>query len=189
MKTFARFTILLAVIAFALGACGSDSADEVVPASDGLPINDGEAPPDEAPQAEPGDTDAPTDGAAQDLADGPLGAGPYPIAHLVIDFDDGDDAYTYEISCLGDTATVIGDEPGVNDRNACLMLAEFDVQERLTNPPTNQICTSEFGGPETAHITGTINDINVDTTATLTDGCGISEWDGLLNDILPTRGA
>ncbi len=186
MKTFARFTIVLTVMAFALAACGSDTADEVVTASDELPVNDGKAPPDEEPQAEPGDTDAPVDGAAQELPDGPLGAGPYPIAYLVMDFDDGTGVYTYEISCLGDTATVIGDESGVNDGNACLALAESDVQARLTSPPTDQICTSEFGGPETVHITGTINDVAVDTNIDRTDGCGISDWGNLLSAVLPT---
>lgn len=186
MKTFARFAVLLTLLTFAVAACGSDGADELVVGTDELPINDGESPPEETPESEQGDTDLPVDGSGEDLPEGPLGAGPYPIAHLIIDFDDGSTAYQYEISCLGDTATVINDESGVNDGAACLALAELSVQARLTTPPTDQLCTSEYGGPETAHITGTINDVTVDTTIDRTDGCGISAWNNLLSAILPT---
>lgn len=178
MKTFARFAVLLTLLTLAVTACGSDSADELVVGADELPTNDSDIPLDEIP----------VDGESPDLPDGPLGAGPYPIAHLIIDFDDATIAYQYEISCLGDTATVVNDDSGVNDGPACLALAEFDVQARLTNPPADQLCTSEYGGPETAHITGTINDVAVDTTVKRTDGCGISDWGNLLAAILPTPG-
>lgn len=186
MKTLARFAVLLTLLTLALAACGSDGADELIVGTDELPVNDGDTPVEESPETEPGDTDFPVDGDAQELPEGPLGAGPYPIAHLIIDFDDTTTAYTYEISCLGDTATVSNTDSGVNDGQACLALAEFDVQARLTNPPTDQLCTSEYGGPETAHITGTINDIAVDTNVKRTDGCGISDWGNLLAAILPT---
>lgn len=186
MKNLTRFAVLLLLMAVALGACSSDGGDELVVTADELPINDSDAPAEETPESEPGDTDLPIDSETQDLPEGPLGAGPYPIAHLIIDFDDTTTAYQYEISCLGDTATVINDESGVNDGQACLALAEFDVQARLTNPPTDQLCTSEYGGPETAHITGTINEVAVDTTIKRTDGCGISDWGNLLAAILPT---
>lgn len=37
-------------------------------------------------------------------------------------------------------------------------------------------CTEQYGGPEEAHVRGTINDDEIDTTLTRTDGCEISRW-------------
>jgi len=158
MRTLLALLVGLAVVA---SSCGSDGDDTVEAGDDS-----------ETPTAEP-----------------PLGAGPYPIAELTIEYTDGTDASTYTIACLGDTAAVIGDIDGVIDRRACLALAEPDVQERLIEGvPADRLCSAQYGGPDEAVITGRIDDQPVDTQVNLRDGCGISEWQSLLADILPPAG-
>jgi hypothetical protein len=46
-------------------------------------------------------------------------------------------------------------------------------------PPTDRACTLIFGGPETAHVTGSLGTRRVDRTYTRVDGCAISDWDKL----------
>jgi hypothetical protein len=116
-----------------------------------------------------------------------VGGGPYPVADLTITYDHPDEgvSFTYRITCLGDTATVDGDAE-IDERNACLALAEPAVQTRLLEgPPADQVCTEIYGGPDVARVTGTIDDQPVDATIDRTNGCGISDWDDLLGAVLP----
>lgn len=117
----------------------------------------------------------------------PIGAGPYPIATLdiTITHPEADDL-SYTISCLGDTATVIGSDEIV-DQRACTVLADAEVKTRLIEgPPADQICTEQYGGPDVAHIVGTFDGESVDTTVDRANGCGIGDWDQLLSGVLPT---
>lgn len=52
--------------------------------------------------------------------------------------------------------------------------------ERIAKPddPT-RACTLIYGGPETAHITGTLEGEPVDVTVTRSDGCGIADYEAL----------
>ena len=116
--------------------------------------------------------------------DAPIG-GPYPVANLSIVVEHPDrDSVEYRLSCLGDTATITGDVD-IDEQAACLALASPEVVTRLVEgPPADQICTEQYGGPDVATVTGTIDDQPVDTTVDRTNGCGISDWDGLLADLL-----
>jgi hypothetical protein len=156
--------LVLALVAVA-AACGSDSSD------DGETVST---------------DDTPADSGA-DPIEPPLGAGPYPIAEIAIDYTDDATSYSYGITCLGDTATVLGEAPKtVVDQRACLALADEAVQRRLIDgPPGDQICSAQYGGPDMVTITGRIDDQPVDTTVDLTNGCGISDWNELLADLLP----
>jgi hypothetical protein len=40
-------------------------------------------------------------------------------------------------------------------------------------------CTLQYGGPEKAHVTGTVDGKDVDVTIDRADGCGIAEYDAL----------
>jgi hypothetical protein len=44
---------------------------------------------------------------------------------------------------------------------------------------TMRACTELYGGPETAHLTGTLDGEPVDVTITRSNGCGISDYDAL----------
>lgn len=154
----------LAVVVLAVAACGG-SDDDTDTASD-APTSSG----------------APTTVAP----DEPLGAGPYPVATLDITISHPDaDEITYTISCLGDTATVIGDVQ-ISDIAACTALADDAVRSRLVDgAPVDQVCTEIFGGSDVADIVGTYDDAPVDTMVDRADGCGIADWDELLADVLP----
>ncbi len=117
--------------------------------------------------------------------DTPIG-GPFPVADLAIVVEHPDrETVDYRLSCLGDTATVIGDVD-VEEQAACLALASPDVMTRLIQgAPQDQVCTEQYGGPDVATITGTIDDQAVNTTVDRANGCGISDWDDLLADLLP----
>jgi len=40
-------------------------------------------------------------------------------------------------------------------------------------------CTQQYGGPEKAHMTGTLEGEPVDVTVTRSDGCGIADYEAL----------
>ena len=40
-------------------------------------------------------------------------------------------------------------------------------------------CTQQYGGPEQAHMTGTLEGKAVDVTVTRSDGCGIADYEAL----------
>ena len=117
--------------------------------------------------------------------DAPIG-GPFPVADLSITVEHPDrDTIEYRLTCLGDTATISGDVD-LDEQAACLALADPDVVSRLVEgPAADQICTEQYGGPDVATITGTIDEQPVDTTVDRSNGCGISDWDELLADVLP----
>jgi hypothetical protein len=124
------------------------------------------------------------------IPDGPLGAGPYPVATLDINvtYPEPDDItydITYTITCLGDTATLLGDVPLSADQ-ACTALADASVRTRLIGgAPADQVCTEIYGGPDIATIVGTHDGDTVNTTVDRSNGCGIDDWDRLLDGILP----
>jgi hypothetical protein len=168
MQRFLLLVLALLTAAVLAAGCGDD--DETISAGD--PATDDGA-------ASDGD---PTDGAE------PIGGGPYPIADLTITYEHPDEgvSFTYQITCLGDTATVTGDDVELDEAAACLALAEPAVQTRLVEgAPTDQVCTEQYGGPDVAVITGTLDEQPVDTTVDRTNGCGISDWDDLLGVVLP----
>lgn len=111
--------------------------------------------------------------------------GAFPEAELSVTVEHPDfDTVTYDISCAGDTATVEGSD--LDAEAACTALSDPVVQTRLIDgPPAGQVCTEIYGGPDTASITGTLEGESVSAQVDRTNGCGISDWDELLSDLLP----
>jgi hypothetical protein len=92
---------------------------------------------------------------------------------------------TYHILCLGDAATVEGQER-LDASVACTRLSDLQVRSRLVNgAPADQICTEIYGGPDTATITGSHEGATVNTVIDRSNGCGMNDWDSLLAGILP----
>jgi hypothetical protein len=52
------------------------------------------------------------------------------------------------------------------------------LDEALTVDP-ERACTLQYGGPEKAHVTGTVKGRPVDVTLDRADGCGIAAYDDL----------
>jgi hypothetical protein len=117
---------------------------------------------------------------------GPIGGGPFPTVDLDVVVEHPErEPISYQISCQGDTATITGDVE-LDAEAACQALAGEDVVRRLVEgAPADQICTEQYGGPDTATVTGTIDELEVDTVIDRANGCGINDWDELLVDLLP----
>lgn len=124
---------------------------------------------------------------ADDGADEPLGAGPYPVGTLEVTITHPDaDPVSYTISCLGDTATITPAVDGLNEQTACTALNDDAVRTLLFDgPPSDRVCTEIYGGPDEASITGTLDEQPVDVVITRNNGCGIDDWDSTLAGILP----
>ena len=61
---------------------------------------------------------------------------------------------------------------------ACAALANPAAVDYLRNPkPEGQVCTQIFGGPETAHVTGTLNGQSLDVQLARRNGCETAGWD------------
>lgn len=186
-------TLLSLVLAFSLvaAACGDDDSTTTAGSDDTgeLPVNDepdDDLPIDDEPTEEPGD-----DGSEPADGDLPLGAGPYPIADIAITADDGaGSTWDYRLACLGDTATFTGDVPtGVDAATACLAIATDEARALLDpNLMIDRACTEIYGGPETALITGTLDDMAVEAQINRTNGCGIDDWGRVFAGLLPAVG-
>lgn len=112
------------------------------------------------------------------------GSTDYPDASLEITYEHPETAsHTYSVTCSDDTARLEGAE--LDGEAACTALSDLQVRSRLLDGPADRACTEIYGGPETALIRGTIDGQDVDTVIDRTDGCGISDWDNLLSELLP----
>jgi hypothetical protein len=94
---------------------------------------------------------------------------------LVVEVDagDGSPVERWTLVC-GDAAG--GDHPDV--RAAC------DNLRRLTDPfapiPADAVCTEQYGGPQTARVTGRWAGQPVDLALSRSDGCRMAQWDSLV---------
>jgi hypothetical protein len=58
--------------------------------------------------------------------------------------------------------------------------AQLDKLGAVTKPPDEAVaCTQLYGGPEQAHITGTLRGQPVDRRIDRSDGCGIADYEAL----------
>jgi len=163
----------LAVLAVALVAAACGSASVTSTGSD-----DGDSAVSEPPSS-PDDGDA---GATRPVD----GTDAYAIADLEVTITHPDaETVTYRISCLGDTASI--DEPpaGVTAERACAQLLDPALVTRLVDGPADQACTEIYGGPDEAHLVGTLDGRPVDTVIDRANGCGISDWDDHASAVLP----
>lgn len=116
--------------------------------------------------------------------EGALDSTGYPEASLEITYEHpGTEPYTYSVTCAEDTVRLEGAD--LDGAEACTALSHLEVSSRLLTGPTDRACTDVYGGPDTAVIQGTIDGQDVDTVIDRTDGCGISDWDNLLDALLP----
>lgn len=62
---------------------------------------------------------------------------------------------------------------------ACkLMALSGDARKRLLlGPERDRVCTEEYGGPQTATISGVIDKQAISTAVDRANGCGIADWD------------
>jgi hypothetical protein len=97
---------------------------------------------------------------------------------IALDRGDGTETERYTLVCIGAPE---GDHP--DPAAACAHLE--GLEDPFAPLPTDLACTEQYGGPETARITGRWHGQSVDVELARTDGCRISQWDGL-GPVLPS---
>jgi hypothetical protein len=88
------------------------------------------------------------------------------------DLGDGTPAQRWTLTCAAEAS---GDHPDAGA--ACAHLAGLDAP--FAPLPEDRMCTEQFGGPQTARITGVWGGEPVDLQVARADGCQITQWDGL----------
>lgn len=101
---------------------------------------------------------------------------------VAYDVADGSAPVTWTLVC-GDP--VSGSHPDA--AAACAHLQELD--EPFAPLPTDQMCTEQYGGPQTARVTGQWDGEPVDLELSRSNGCFISQWEGLVPLVPGTEGA
>ncbi|MER5257754.1 MULTISPECIES: SSI family serine proteinase inhibitor [unclassified Streptomyces] len=100
---------------------------------------------------------------------------------LTVEVTDAGDGYdgTYKLECHPSGGT----HPQAKE--ACSKLDEGTWGRDTFSPtPADSICTMQYGGPATAHVTGTWHGRPVDATYSRSNGCEISRWNKLV-PVLP----
>ena len=88
------------------------------------------------------------------------------------DLGDGSPAQSWTLVCAGFAE---GSHPA--PESACAHLAS--MPEPFAPIPDDVACTEQYGGPETARITGQWAGEPVDLELSRVDGCRIAQWDSL----------
>ncbi len=91
---------------------------------------------------------------------------------IELDRGDGTEPESWTLTCVG---FVEGSHPA--PEAACEHLTAMD--DPFAPLPADLMCTEQYGGPQTATVTGTWRGEPVDLSLSRTDGCRITQWDQL----------
>ena len=83
---------------------------------------------------------------------------------------------TYELSCH----PAGGDHPDAGGACAALDRGTRWGKDTFAPVPQDSFCTMQYGGPATAHVTGTWAGRPVDARYDRSDGCEMARWDQLV---------
>ena len=87
------------------------------------------------------------------------------------------------VTCRGGAASGTGTflDPALATAACSAVLGDAEAKRRLTQGPQQGVaCAQIYGGPATAHVTGTFGGSPVDTSFDRKDGCGTGDWDHLV---------
>lgn len=113
-------------------------------------------------------------GEADDGPSAPAAAG---AIELTIVYDDGSGRKTTgTLTCRGADRRAAGALDGRASPAELCKQAEGNAELLTTPPDKGRQCTQIYGGPETAHVTGTIDGERVDRRFTRTNGCEIADY-------------
>ena len=102
-----------------------------------------------------------------------------PSTRLTVEQTAGGSTQTWTLSC---------DPPGGDHPDAVAACADLDARAQGEDPfaplPQDRICTEQYGGDQTARISGTFRGAAVDVSLSRVDGCRIAQWDAF-GDVLP----
>jgi hypothetical protein len=105
-------------------------------------------------------------------------AGSDPTAPVEVPFSYDLDCTTQELTARRGTVGE-GEAPSAEVDAICDRLARDPDLLTSAGPDPDRICTEIYGGPQTAHVEGTVNGTAVDVDVARNDGCGIDDWDNL----------
>lgn len=154
------------VLLLALAGCGAEGGGPA-------PGSTSTAPTPEATTVTPGPSASPGDGATPD-------------SQLTVIVTAGDDVepVTYELTCAA--GSPVGESALPDPAAACAVLAEHG-NLIMTEPDPDAMCTMEYGGPETAVVTGTLDGEQIDASFSRENGCEIDRW-SMFEPLLGTPG-
>ena len=131
-------------------------------------------------------------GPRDDLADAPLSPLPSSTASgeaefvalpgedavmVSVDAGDGSEPAVYTLACPGAGPAVPGGGTLPDGDVACAHLRS--LADPFAAVPADQLCTQQYGGPQTAVIAGNWAGADVRLELSRTDGCRIAQWDSL----------
>jgi Subtilisin inhibitor-like len=172
-----RVLALIAALALVAAGCGSDEDAEPT-TSDAAPATTAPATSSAAVSTEQQTTQAPpasgTEAGSTVAGDEPVGGGSdLPSSELEIRiWPGGREAgapTVYTLTCLPDGGTL------PSPAKACQTLAQTPYV--FEPPPTDQMCTEQYGGPAVAEMEGRFQDIAIDAQFSRINGCEIARWD------------
>ncbi|KNC19334.1 hypothetical protein AC792_07075 [Arthrobacter sp. RIT-PI-e] len=117
---------------------------------------------------------------------GPSPAGTEALLPVTLQQDAAAGPVQYVLECVGGAPGAATTLPGAE--SACAALTRLGAAFFTARPDKDVICTQQYGGPQTASITGTLDGTSVIAAFSLTDGCQISRWTAA-QDILGAPGA
>jgi hypothetical protein len=92
---------------------------------------------------------------------------------VTVDLGDGSPVEEWTLSCAGDAQ---GSHP--DPEAACARLA--GTTDPFAPLGADLVCTEQFGGPQTARVSGRWDGRPVDLELSRSDGCRIAQWDSLV---------
>ncbi|WP_165976903.1 SSI family serine proteinase inhibitor [Arthrobacter nitrophenolicus] len=98
---------------------------------------------------------------------------------------EGEPAVNYTLVCQAGVPAAESSHPTAEA--ACTALKENAALLSPEPRPTDQACTEQYGGPQTAIVTGVVDGVPVEAEFSRTNGCEISAWDAA-KDVLGAAG-
>jgi len=173
--TTGRLAVVLPVLVATalLGACGQD---EAAPGSSGV-VTEGPTTGPTAPTAVPSPSATTQVPALPTSTSTAQGVPDDFSAELAVTYDDGAGSeQIYDLACDGSQASGTAPDPAA----ACSAVAAAGGVDAFAAPSGDVQCTQVFGGPQTAVVSGTVEDEPVSADLARADGCDISRWDALV---------
>lgn len=168
--TTLRTTLLVPVLLLAACATGTTPGDGGTPDPD-RPTSTEPADPDSPTSTEPTDEPTDEDSPTQEPTSSPTGL----PASLTIELDEtgGGAVSTWTLTC----GPAGGDHP--DPAAACAALEAAGGAAAFEPIPRDVACTEIWGGPQTAHVEGTVGGVPVTADFARSNGCEIARWDAL----------
>ncbi len=179
-----RLLVPFAALAIVLSACSTGGG--TVEPTQQEPSMQPSTPEPTSPVTPPGGGAPSASPSAPGTSAPPAAAGTNALLTITLQQDAAAEPLQYTLECVDGTPGPATTLPGAED--ACAALARLGTDFFTARPDKDIICTQQYGGPQTASITGDLDGTSILATFSLTDGCQISRWTSI-QDVLGAPGA